>query len=264
MNKDTIKCISIAEKPGALGVTFHNRGYKALGLNYSYMPLKVMPSQLESVISLLRDNFHGCSVSMPHKVKIMEYLDELDNSASKIGAVNTILNKNGILIGYNTDYYGAKRAIETSLDIREKEVVMIGAGGVARAMGNAVKDLGGKLIIANRTEEKAIDLTCILSVPYILFKNLNKVSGYLLINATNVGMNNNEDVIVPQDIISKFDAVMDVVIPKEGKTRLINEVIRADKRYITGRTMAAYQAAEQFRLYTEKELPEEFIQNFLN
>jgi shikimate dehydrogenase len=158
MNKDTKIIISIAERPGNLGVEFHNQGYVHLGLNFVYLPLKVLPTDLEGTISLIRNNFRGCSVSMPHKEKIARYLDELDKTAREVGAVNTTLNESGKLIGYNTDVLGARTAIESRLDVSGKKVLMLGAGGAARAVGYAVKQLGGRLAIANRTEPKAREL----------------------------------------------------------------------------------------------------------
>ena len=264
MDKNTIKCISIAEKPGTFGVEFHNRGYELLGLNYNYLPLRVNSSQLESVIKLVRDNFHGCSVSMPHKIKVMKYLNDLDKSAKRIGAVNTILNENEKLIGYNTDYYGAKRAIESQLEIKGKEVFMFGAGGVAKAIAYAVNDLGGKLTITNRTEAKALNLAANFDSLTLPYAKSNKISGHLLINATNMGADNQEDMLTTSDTISKFDAVMDAVISKEKETKLIREAKLQNKKYITGRTMTVYQAAEQFKIYTGRELPESFILGMLS
>jgi hypothetical protein len=77
IDKDTKRIISISRKPSTFGVDFHNAGYKELGLNYVYLPLEVKPPQLETVAELIRNNFHGCSVSMPHKQKIIKYLDQL-------------------------------------------------------------------------------------------------------------------------------------------------------------------------------------------
>ena len=80
---DTLICISIAEKPGNFGLIFHNKGYELLGLNYTYLPLKVIASQLESTMQLVKDNFYACSVSMPHKVKVIDYLLSLSRNKTK-------------------------------------------------------------------------------------------------------------------------------------------------------------------------------------
>lgn len=259
MDKDTVKCISIAEKPGTFGVGFHNQGYKLFGLNYAYFPLKITPSELELFIAIVRNNFHGCSVSMPHKIEVIKYLDSLEESAQKCDAVNTILNNKGILRGYNTDYYGAKRAISSKADITNKDVIMLGAGGAARAIGRAVKDLGGKLTIINRTEERAVGLAEKLNSHYLAINKLDYAVGCLLINATSIGMNNNEESIFSKELLKRFDVVMDVVI---GETSLVEEARRLNKIVIPGMLMTVYQAAKQFGLYTGKELPEEFLRRF--
>lgn len=261
--KNTERCISIASKPSRFGVDFHNKGYELLGLNYDYIPLKVRPEQLEFIVQLVRDNFRGCSVSMPHKIEVMKYLDMFDASAMNIGAVNTIVKQeNGSLKGYNTDYYGAKRAIETKMgSIYDKSIVMMGAGGVARAIGNAVKDLGGRLTISNRTYEKAKELAKKLNAKTIPYNRLENSEGYLVINATSIGMNEGDNMPFSEGLLSKFDAVMDVVV---GETKLILKAQELEKIVISGRLMTVYQAAEQFRLYTRKELPEDFLQSYLS
>ena len=147
INSDTKICISIAARPGDFGANFHNSAYKHLDLNWVYLPRKVVSAtDLEKAISGVRGlNIKGCSVSMPHKQTVIKYMDDIDTSAAKIGAVNSIVqNEKGDLKGYNTDYYGAKKALERA-KINGKEVLMIGAGGVAKAVGLAVIELGGIL-----------------------------------------------------------------------------------------------------------------------
>jgi shikimate dehydrogenase len=189
INKDTNVCISVAENPGNFGSKFHNLSYKYLNLNWVYIPRKVeSAAELERLINGVRVlNIKGCSVSMPHKETIIQYLDELDISAEIIGAVNTIVkNNNGTLKGYNTDFYGAKKALDKA-EIRGKEVLMIGAGGVAKAVGLAVKELGGDLTIANRTNKKVRELSEQLNAKVISWEQVGNTGGYMLINATSVG-----------------------------------------------------------------------------
>ena len=114
INTSTKICISIAAKPGNFGANFHNSAYRELNLNGIYLPRKLTKTaDLKYLINSIRLlEIIGCSVSMPHKEKIINYLDSLDQSAEKIGAVNTILNIDGLLKGYNTDYFGAKKALE--------------------------------------------------------------------------------------------------------------------------------------------------------
>lgn len=259
INEDAKICISIAEKPGKFGLIFHNQGYNLLGLNYFYLPLKVIHSQLESTIQLVRDNFHACSVSMPHKINVIDYLDSLDQSAIKTGAVNTILKQeDGTLKGYNTDYFGAKTALENSLgSLKDKDVLLVGAGGVARAIGNIIKDLGGRLTITNRTENKSQDLAEKIGAEVLPWEERNHYRAYLLINATSVGMGTNE-LVVSKEGVSNFDAIMDVIVSPE--TELLNVAREQGKIVIPGTMMTIYQAVKQFQIYTSKELPTEFIE----
>ncbi len=263
INKDTKICISIAKKPGNFGAFFHNYLYKEFKINFIYLPIKVEQNELKKAIDAIKVfKIRGCGVSMPHKIKVIEYLDKLDDSALKTGAVNTIVNENGILWGYNTDYYGAKKAIQIKSKIKKRDVLLIGAGGVARAIGLAVKELGGNLKITNRTAKKAEDLAKKLGAEVYPWEKLNKAEGYMLINATSVGMNNPKEMVVKKETISNFKIIKDVVIsPLE--TKLIKEAKKLKKITIPGFVMCVYQAIKQFELYTGKKMPESLIKKML-
>ena len=264
INKDTVPCISIAAKPGNFGANFHNSAYKHLNINWVYLPRKVVSAtDLERAINGVRAlSIKGCSVSMPHKEAVVRFLDELDLSAERIGAVNTIVqNDNGDLKGYNTDFYGSKKALEKT-EIKGKEVLMLGAGGVAKAVGLAVKELGGILTIANRTYDRAKYLSNMLNATAMPWEQVNNSSGYMLINATSVGMKNPDETIVKEEVLRNFDAVMDVVIyPSE--TKLLRIAKEMGKEIISGTLMCVYQAAEQFKIYTGLEVPSELIKSTL-
>ncbi|MCK4752966.1 MAG: shikimate dehydrogenase [Planctomycetes bacterium] len=264
INKDTNVCISIAARPGNFGATFHNSAYHLLGLNWVYLPRKVeTSSELQTTIEAVRVlGIKGCSVSMPHKEDVIQHLDHIDPSAEKIGAVNTIkLEDDGSLTGFNTDFHGAKKALE-QVGIEGKQVVMIGAGGVAKAIGLAVIELGGELIIANRTAAKAQQLAERLNATAISLEQMNDTSGYLLINATSVGMRDPGSMVVSEQIIENFDIVKDAVIyPPE--TKLLKEALKTGKQVIPGTLMCVYQAAEQFKIYTGQDVPSEIISKTL-
>ncbi|MBL7072007.1 MAG: shikimate dehydrogenase [Candidatus Omnitrophica bacterium] len=264
IDANTIVCISIAARPGNFGAHFHNTAYSLLGLNYLYIPRKIESAmELKSAISSVRAlGIGGCSVSMPHKESVIKYLDGLDRSAERIGSVNTIKRlMNGSLRGYNTDYYGAKRALR-GVNIKGKEVLMVGAGGVAKAIGLAVKELGGRLTIANRTYEKAKKIGGRLKANVISWKELNHARGYLLINATSVGMRDPASMIVPKEVIARFEVVKDVVLYPE-QTKLLKEAKKLGKQIIPGTLMCAYQAAKQFNIYTGLNAPKEVISKIL-
>ena len=154
INKDTNLCISISSKPSNFGTTVHNAAYKELGLNYIYKAFgtKNLKGVIEGVRSL---GIRGCSVSMPFKEDIIPYLDELDPLAESIGAVNTVLNTNGILKGFNTDVIAAIKSLEAIGLNKEDRVLLIGAGGVAKAILGALKMNGANDInITNRTDKR--------------------------------------------------------------------------------------------------------------
>ena len=264
INKKTKICISIAECPGNFGATFHNMGYNALSLDYIYIPRKIKAEQLEDAINAVRVlGIVGCSVSMPHKVNVIKFLDSLDFSAERIGAVNTIVHQaDGSLKGYNTDFYGAKRLIQEKFDIKDRRVFLIGAGGVANAISFAVNDLGGDLTIINRTYEKAKELADKVGARVIPWEELHSAKGDMLINATPVGMNDPESMIVSSDIIEKFEIVQDVVT-SPARTKLIEKAHRIGKAIIPGAHMCVYQAAEQFLLYTGCEVPKNVVSEVL-
>lgn len=260
INKDTVVSISIAAKPGNFGANFHNSAYKHLNLNWVYLPRKVeSAADLERAINGVRAlDIKGCSVSMPHKETAIQYLDDLDISAARIGAVNTIVQgENGTLKGFNTDFYGAKKVLEPA-EIKGKKVLMLGAGGVAKAVGLAVKELGGVLTIANRTYDRAKYLSNMLNATAMPWEQVKNSYAYLLINATSVGMKKSNEMVVNEEGINNFDVVMDVVIyPSE--TKLLKIAKEAGKEVISGSLMCVYQAAEQFKIYTRFEAPEEII-----
>ena len=259
MNEKTELIVSIASRPGQFGRIFHNEGYRLLGLNYLYFPMKVEPSQLEKTMELVRNNFRGCGVSMPHKIEVKKYIDELDESAIRTGAVNTILNDNSCLRGYNTDYFGAREAL-TGLDskLNGKRALVYGAGGASRAICLALKDLGAKVSVTNRTEDKAVNLASDLCLDYVPLEEANReFEGYLLANATPVGMSDSDIPIFSLDMISRFEAVMDVVVNPRAK--IIGNAISLGKKTIPGTTMTVYQAQKQFEIYTGHKLPAAFI-----
>jgi shikimate dehydrogenase len=263
MNKNTNLCISIASSPGDFGAQFHNQAYKDLQMNWVYLPRKVTTtSQLKSVISGVRSlNIKGCSVSMPFKERVIEFIDELDSSAETTGAVNTILNSDGTLKGFNTDLFGAKEAI-SKLDLMKKGVLIVGAGGVAKAVIKAVSELGGDITITNRTDKSSKDLASQMNIEFIPWDQLNSSSGYMLINATSVGMNNKNEMIVSEKTLDGFEVIMDVVIYPR-LTKLIRVSSENGKKIINGIEMCVYQAAKQFKIYTGKEVPQSLIASIL-
>jgi len=260
LDKDTTLCISIAEKPSNFGTTIHNSAFQALKLNFIYKAFKIEKEGLaEAIRGIKVFGIRGCGVSMPHKTRVMQYLDSIDEHAKKIGAVNTIVNDAGRLIGYNTDYYGAKMALQNSYASAGKTALIIGTGGVARAIILALKDLGANINLTSRDKDKAKELTREFNVGFY-GGNLEDISGDILVNATPVGMDG-EGTIVEERVLEKFKAVLDVVVLKE--TPLIRKAKEKGLITIPGYKMSLYQALKQFELYTGKEAPVKVMEQSL-
>ena len=128
-----ILCGSIAGKIGGLGVVMHNRAYQKAGLEAVYVSFE--PTGAKEAVEAMRNlGIRGMGVTMPYKTEVMEYLDEIDETAAAIGAVNTIVNDQGKLTGYNTDYRGAIDGLLEETELRDKKVALFGSGGVGRAI----------------------------------------------------------------------------------------------------------------------------------
>lgn len=270
ITKDTICCISIASKPGNFGSLVFNQTFQSLSMDYIYKPFCVVPKDLKKAVEAVRViHIRGCGVSMPHKTVIGQYLDKIDPIAKEIGAINTVVNTDGVLTGYNTDVIGVQRALEMNYKIKGKTAHIIGCGGAARAAIVALKKGGCKVItISSRDDKKAKKIAHEFKVTYCSNLKRNTINADLLINATPVGMSpNSNEMIVEIDEIRKYNAVMDVVV-SPLHTKLIQTAKKQRKIVIPGYVMSLEQAAAQFTLYTLKEAPRtlmlKYVKSILN
>lgn len=251
-NNTKIVC-SIASKQGALGPAMHNSAYKYLELNFVYLALTV--NDLKNAINGIKAlHFQGSAVSMPHKQKIMKYLDKVDGVAKKIGAVNTVLNNDGKLIGYNSDWIGAVSALKEKTNLKNKKVVLIGAGGVARAIAYGLKLNKAKIYIFNRNKNKAKLLAKEFNLSFGgNIQDIKNIKDYdILINATSVGFIDPKQSIVNSEIIKPNKIIMDVVFNQKN-TELLKIAKIKKCKVIPGYRMLIYQALFQFKLFTGKE-----------
>ena len=198
ITKDTVCCISIAESPGNFGSLLFNQTFKALSLDFIYKPFRVTSTDLPHAIKGIRAlNIRGCGVSMPHKTIVHKYLDAVDPLAKEIGAINTIVNRNGILTGYNTDVIGAAKALEDRYPISGKSAHIIGSGGAARAIIIALqKSSCQKISLSSRDEKRAQKIAREFDVAYCQNKKRGQIKADLLVNATPVGMTPNEEIMI--------------------------------------------------------------------
>lgn len=251
----------------------HNAAFARMGLDFWYVPFRVKPEDLAQAVAGMKAlNIRGLNVTIPHKVAIIPFLDELDPLAEKIGAVNTVVNDNGVLQGFNTDAIGFLEAlIQKGVEPKGKRVVVLGAGGAGRAVSFVLAERGAHLVILNRRleldwaeelasqlvqtfggEVKALELT---------EKNLARAleEAYILVNATSVGMSPNVDeTLVTSDLLKPSLVVFDVVY-NPVKTKLLRQAEKIGAQIISGLEMLVWQGALAFELWTGARAPVELM-----
>jgi shikimate dehydrogenase len=263
MNSHPVLCGSIASHPSKVGQAIHNAMYKHLGLEFVYVAFGIADSKAaaEAIRTL---GIRGVGVTMPHKVTIMPFLDRIDPIALEIGAVNTIVNDDGILTGHNVDWLGAMRALEEKgVVISGKRAFVVGAGGAARAVAFGLKRLGASVSIFNRTLEKARALADGLGVDF--GGDLAALSSEydILVHTTSAGYVSQPGVcIIPESILEPGKVVMDVVAePLPSPLQVLAEA--AGCITIPGYRMRLHQAAAQFEMYTGQVPPLEVMERVL-
>ena len=251
----------------------HNAAFNKMGLDYLYVPFRVKKEELGKAVEGMKAlNIKGLNVTIPHKVTIIPFLDKLDRLAERIGAVNTIVNNDGILTGYNTDATGFLQALlEKGIELKEKNVVILGAGGASRAVSFALAERGAHLIILNRlleldwAEELADRISRIFErkVKALESNTENLVSvlreADILVNATSVGMTPNiNDTPISSDLLKPNLIVFDIVY-NPIKTRLLREAEVAGAKTISGLDMLVWQGALAFEKWTGLKAPVELM-----
>ncbi len=258
----------------------HNYAFNKVGLEYVYLPFDIASANLKDALKgMVALGIAGFNVTVPHKERIVEYLDELSDSAKIVNAVNTVVNENGKLYGYNTDVNGIIKTLEEHSDkISEKTVSVIGAGGAARAVIYAlINNFNVKKInIINRTIEKAESLKDYFSSK-MLFEKIKTyelippdVTGILaksklIVNASSIGMYPEEDdspTTIPESFNSK-QVVFDVVY-NPRKTKLLSIAESKGATIVNGLNMFVEQGAKAFELWTNEKMPVEKITEILN
>ncbi len=251
VDKDTVLCISLAGRPGNFGTRFHNFLYRELGLNYLYKAFATrdLGAALGGVRAL---GIRGCSVSMPFKEACRAFLDELHPAATAVGSVNTIVNEESWLRGHNTDYAAVLGLLQRhDAPAADTAFVLRGSGGMAKAMACALRDAGfGSGVVVARNE--AAGRSFAKSFGYEWRAALGPHRPAMLVNATPIGMAGGAeaaDLAFEPDAVDAADWVVDAVaMPSE--TPLIRHARQRGKRVITGAEIIAWQALEQFALYT--------------
>jgi len=224
---------------------------------------KYLPFCIQDIVSALRGirgiGIRGVGVTMPYKVAVMEHLDEIDDDAHKIGAVNTIVNDNGRLKGLNTDWIGLVQSLREVTDIKGRVFAILGAGGTARAAVFGIQKEGGIPVIVNRNVARGESLAREWTCPFYPLTELGRVRADCLINTTPVGMMPSiYESPVSGAILVNYRWVMDVIY-NPLKTRLMRDAEKAGCITILGLGMFVNQGAEQIRLWTGQEAPRELM-----
>jgi shikimate dehydrogenase len=274
MKETSFKTYCIIGDPinSSLSPVMQNAAFGYFGLNNTYIAFRVPKGELKASLESLRaTNSSGFNVTIPHKIDIVPYLDELHPSAQKAGAVNTVQNIDGIFKGYNTDIYGFIEPLRRRrVNLNGMKILLIGAGGAARAIIAALSDETGisALRIANRTRQNAEGLITMasnlgLEADFTRSEDLAEQAfrSDLIINSTPIGMAN-EQSIVDREKINKNSIVYDLVY-KPMVTRLIENAKQASATVVYGYEMLLAQGARAFEIWTGMSAPMEVMKKAL-
>jgi len=233
----------------SLSPVMHNAAFAATGFNGVYAAIRVKDIRL-AVAGARSLGLRGISVTLPHKESVMACLDYIDPAARRIRAVNTVVNDDGSLKGFNSDWSGALQALEEKIPIAGRQVAVIGAGGAARAVAFGVLSAGGRVTLFNRSKEKGELLAAELGTEFRPLTEFAAERIEVMVNTTPLGMTPQaEESPVTREKLRPGLVVMDIVY-NPLKTRLLQEAEAAGCVTIDGLSMFVYQGARQFELWT--------------
>lgn len=254
------KVYGIIGRPVAhsLSPAMHNAAFRELGLNAVYVAFPV--ADLPQAVAGLRGlNICGVSVTIPFKEEIIPLLDDIDPQAARMGAVNTVVSRDGRLLGSNTDWLGAVAALKEKVVVRNEHFLILGAGGASRAIVFGILGEGGKASLTDMDASRAAALAGEFTVEALPLDKLSQCRANILINATPVGMAPQvDDIPINPELLGRFSLVMDIVY-RPLKTRLLREAEARGCRTIDGLQMLIHQGAAQFELWTGRKAPVEVM-----
>lgn len=260
----------------SLSAPMHNAGFKYYRMSAIYLLFEVRPESLKRAVDSLRIlGIDGVNVTIPHKENVIKYLDWVSKDAELIGAVNTIVNHSGRLLGYNTDCYGFMKALEEELGFSpmSRSVFILGAGGAARSVAYALVEAGARrIIVTDIVDRRAIKLVRSLQKKRAncecvavragsrgLYELL--LNSQLLVNATPCGMKSSDPSPIPKGYLHKNLSVFDLVYNRN--TNLIQSARRLGLKSTGGLGMLLYQGAKAFELWTKKKAPVDIMRRAL-
>lgn len=242
------------------GVLLHNPLFRRAKRNAVYCKFRV--SNIEKFMHQIVPHLFGFSVTLPHKQNVMKFLDQVDPTSEAIGAVNSVARRGRKLVGMNTDAPGALDAIEKVVRVKGKRILILGAGGAARAIAYEAKNRGAFVLIANRTEAKARRLSKDFECEFVEWESIAKSEFDILVNATSVGMFPNVDQSPVSKTILRKKIVFDAVY-NPPMTRLLRDAKSVGATIIHGTEMYLNQAGLQSKLYTGRKPNTSFMRRLL-
>jgi shikimate dehydrogenase len=238
----------------SLSPLMHQAALDRMGIEARYVPFCV--KDLKAAVRGIRGmDIRGVSVTLPFKSDVRLYLDEVEESARRIGAVNTIWNHQGKLRGYNTDWLGFILSLREVMEIKGRHFAVLGAGGAARGIIYGLVQEGGRPVILNRTVSRAEELAREFGCAFLSLSEMEKIEADCLINTTSLGMA--PDIAVspfPGEHLKKFGWVVDIIY-NPLKTKLLKEAEEAGLKTLSGLGMFVHQGAEQLKIWTGQEPP---------
>lgn len=250
----------------SLSPSMHNAAFEHLGMDYCYLPFPVHPNFLSRAVDAIRAlNMIGVNVTVPHKESVIPLLDSINEEASFIGAVNTIVNSNGRLTGYNTDGRGFMRSLsENHITAENKKILVVGAGGASRAISYYLSEKADKLYLSdidkNRLERLVSDLSRIRTNVSGL-KQIESINEFeIIINATPVGVKKGDPFPFDVSALTSAQTVCDLIYKK---TPLLEYASKKGCRAIDGSGMLLWQGIFAFELWTNISPPVDIMRNAL-
>ncbi len=256
----------------------HNNAFEKLGLNYAYLSFEVGKDNLKDAVQSIKTlNMRGVNLSMPNKKEVIQYLDEISETAELSQSVNTIVNDNGILKGYSTDGKGFFKSLEEEkIFIKDKNITILGTGGasiaiISQAVFEGIKNIFVFKRDKNWEEQKKIldniasKSNCNIELNSLEDKNILKrkiEESDLLVNATSVGVKENISLIEDKSFFRKDLTVCDIIY-NPSKTKLLQIAEREGCKIINGIGMHLYQGALSFELWTDKKMPVDYIKEII-
>ena len=256
----------------SLSPAIHNAAFSSLGLNCSYISFRVQEGQLKNSLDSLRAiNIGGFNVTMPHKVRVLEYVDQYDKTVELVGAANTVKNEDGKFCAYNTDVLGFIKPLrQRGIDFSGFEVTILGAGGAARAVAVALASERGiaNINIFNRNTDRSKELGSMLEklglkAAIVSSENIQNIASKsnLIINTTPLGMKDEQSLIKSSSI--RKDAIVYDIVYKPINTNLLENARTAGAEVVYGYEMLLEQAVASFKIWFQRDPPIEPMKKVL-